>query len=159
VGIIDFVAQWHDTILAIANIFIAIGTLVLAIGIPYAIKGAGREERDTFYATLDRTYFDIQKLVIEYPHLSQPNPTNKTPEEVIQYDAFAYAIWNFIEAIYDYSKEEKYLAETWGCVLQHEAAVHGLWFMRPENRKKFKAAFVEHIERGGHLPVFSDRDS
>jgi hypothetical protein len=152
-GIIAFVSQWHDTILAIANIFIAIGTLVLAIGIPYAIKGAGRQERDTFYATLDRTYFEIQKLVIERPHLSKPDPAGKTPEQLIQYDAFAFIVWNFIEAIYDYSKEEELLAVTWGCILRYEAAIHGAWFRKPENHPKFKEAFRRHIEEGGFLPT------
>ena len=150
-GFFNFVFQWHDTIIAIANVFIAVGTLVLAVGIPYAIKDASREERDNFYATLDRTYFDIQKLIIEHPHLSQPDPAGKTPDQVIQYDAFAFAVWNFIETIYDYSREEKRLIETWGCVIGFEARTHAAWFMKPESRGKFKPSFIEHIEKGRHL--------
>ncbi|MDE3147884.1 MAG: hypothetical protein KGL37_00310 [Acidobacteriota bacterium] len=154
-GFIDFVADLNANIVALANVMIAIGTVVLALGIPYAIKSASREERDTFYATLDLTYFEIQKLIIEHPHLSEPDPARKTPEQLIQYDAFAFIVWNFIEAIYDYSKQEKLLAVTWECILRYEAGVHGAWFRKAENRKKFKPEFIEHIEHGCLLPAAS----
>jgi hypothetical protein len=149
--LINSVADWTANTVAIANIVIAIGTIVLAVGIPLAIISAGREERDTFYATLDRTYFEIQKLIVEHPHLSQPNPAGKTPEQIIQYDAFAFILWNFIEAIYDYSKQEKLLAVTWGCVLRYEAGAHSAWFRNAENRKKFKPEFIRCIDHSGSL--------
>ena len=149
--LVDFVTNWSANILAIANVVIALGTVVLAIGIPYAIRTAARDERDTFYATLDRTYFEIKKLIIEHPHLAQPNPAGKTREQLIQYDAFAFIVWNFVEAIYDYSKQEKVLQVTWGCILRYEAGVHSAWFRRPENNKKFKPAFIHHIEDGDFL--------
>lgn len=150
--ILDFITKWNADILAISNIAVGLGTLILAVGIPYAIRSAGREERDTFYATLDRTYFEIQKLVIEHPHLSQPDPAGKTTEQLIQYDAFALIVWNFLESVFDYSKERKNLAETWGCILRHEARVHGAWFRKSDNQLKFKSPFVRHIEQGGYLP-------
>ncbi len=149
--LINSVTDWTTNAVAITNIAIAIGTIVLAVGIPLAIKSAGREERDTFYATLDRTYLEIQKLIVEHPHLSQPNPAGKTPEQIVQYDAFAFIVWNFIEAIYDYSKQEKPLAVTWGCVLQYEAGAHSAWFGNAENRKKFKPEFIRHIDQSGFL--------
>jgi hypothetical protein len=147
VDVWHFFTTSHEEVLAIANIFIALGTMVLAIGIPIAIKEAGREQRDTFYATLDQTYFEIQKLVIKNPHLSETDCTAKTPDQIIQYDAFAFIVWNFIESIHDYSKEEKALAETWGCILEYEARRHCAWFNRPENRPKFKKSFIDYIER------------
>jgi hypothetical protein len=150
-GLINFVADWTANTIALANIVIALGTVVLALGIPYAIKSAGRDERDTFYATLDRTYLEIQRLIIEHPHLSQPDPAGKSPAQLTQYDAFAFIVWNFIEAIYDYSKKEKFLAETWGCILRYEASVHSAWFRKTENLKKFKPAFVKHIKQGDFL--------
>ena len=60
-------------------------------------------------------------------------------------------MWNFIEAIYDYSKQEKPLAVTWGCVLQYEAGAHSAWFGNAENRKKFKPEFIRHIDQSGFL--------
>jgi hypothetical protein len=135
----------------VANYVIALGTIVLAIGLPLTLKHSGREERDTFYATLDRTYFEIQKLVIDHPHLSQPDPVGKTREQLIQYDAFAFIVWNFVEAIYDYSRDEKLLAETWECILRYEASVHGAWFKKPENQLKFKERFRRHIKESGCL--------
>jgi len=147
-----FLTNSHEEVLAIANIFIAIGTIILAFGIPYAIIDAGRKQRDTFYATMDRAYFDIQKLVIDNPHLSQTGLVDKSAQQIIQYDAFAFIVWNFIESIYDYSKEEKALAETWECILKHESALHAEWFRRPENRTKFKKPFIDYIDRSGLLP-------
>ncbi len=148
----DFLMNSHDEVLAIANIFIAIGTMILAFGVPYAIRDAGRQQRDSFYATMDRAYFDIQKLVIDNPHLAQSDVEGKSPVQVIQYDAFAFIVWNFIESIYDYSKEEKALGETWECILNYESAKHAEWFRRPENRPKFKKSFVDYIDRSGLLP-------
>jgi hypothetical protein len=142
-----FLTNSHDQVIAIANVFIAIGTMILAFGIPYAIIDAGRKQRDTFYATMDRAYFDIQKLMIDNPHLAETDPAGKTPVQMVQYDAFAFIVWNFIESIYDYSKEEKALGETWECILKYESARHAEWFQRPENRPKFKKTFVEHIDR------------
>lgn len=142
-----FLASWNDEVLAISNIFIALGTVVLAVGIPYSIKAAAREERASFYATIDRTYFDIQKLLIDFPHLAQTDSSQKTSEQMTQYNAFALMVWNFIETIYDYSEEDKTLAVTWDGVLRHEARMHSAWFLQPENRSKFKGAFVAYVER------------
>jgi hypothetical protein len=154
-GVWGFLTTSHDEILAIANVFIALGTIVLALGIPYAIKDAGREQRDTFYATLDRTYFEIQKLIIDHPHLAEPDLADKTPAQIVQYDAFAFIVWNFVESIYDYSKQEKELAVTWECILKYESAKHAEWFRKPENHPKFKNAFVEYIEGTGVLDLKS----
>jgi hypothetical protein len=154
-----FLTTSHDQLIAIANVFIAIGTLILAIGVPYAINDSSSKQRDAFYATMDRAYFDIQKLIIEYPHLASTELQDKSPEEITQYDAFAFIVWNFIESIYDYSKEEKNLAETWECILKFESVKHAAWFHRPENRVKFKTSFVHYIERSGFLrPAKSDEN-
>jgi hypothetical protein len=144
-----FLAADYDRVLAIANVVIALGTIVLAFGIPYTIREASRQERDTFYATLDRTYFDIQKLQIDYPHLGLSDRDTKTPEQITQYNAFAFIVWNFIETIYDYSKEEKPLATTWKCILQYEAQKHAAWFLNPENHPKFKPEFIDYVQKSG----------
>jgi hypothetical protein len=149
---VEFVKTWNEEILAVANVFIALGTIVLALGIPWTLLHAGREERDTFYASLDNMYLEIQKLIIQYPHLAQSNMQLKTAEQVVQYNAFAFISWNFIESIYDYSKKDEMLRETWGVILRHEARVHGSWFNRAENRVKFKPEFISYIERERCIP-------
>ena len=140
----------YDAILAYANIFIALGTIILAIGIPLSIMVATREERVTSYTVLDQTYFEIQKLLIEHPHLGQPDRGVKSRDQAAQYDAFAFLVWNFLETIFDYGNEQNQLFVTWGCILRYEARKHAAWFLDPENRPKFKGKFIEFVE-SNHL--------
>ena len=141
-----FLAAWNETVTTIANVVIALGTIMLAVGIPYSIRTATRNERETLYATLDRTYFDIQKLIIDHPHLAQTDCRQKTADQVTQYKAFAYTVWNFLETVRDFSKDDKSLAATWDCVVRYEARAHAAWFQDPENRLKFKHSFIEYVE-------------
>jgi hypothetical protein len=149
----DLVTAWNGDIVAIANIFVALGTLVLAVGVPLSILYSARQEKDTFYATLDKTYFDIQQVIIDHPHVRDPNPHGKTADQLAQYDAFAFMTWNFVEAIYDYSQHHKPLRETWDCILKYEAQLHGRWFNEPRNHGKFKANFREYIRVNNCIPT------
>lgn len=147
---------------AYATWALALLTLVLAVGVPLTIRESSRQslkqERDRFYAQLDDTYLQIQRLIIEYPHLGEPEKLpsreNATPEQhaqLVQYDAFAFAIWNFIESIHDFtqstdgSEDEKksiaMLKETWTCILEYEGARHAAWFRDRKNQRKFKERF------------------
>jgi hypothetical protein len=145
-GFIDFVTKWNADMLAMANICIALGTLVLAFGIPWSILYTVREKRDTFYATLDRMYFEILKTAVDHPHLCRPHPEGKTADQICQYDAFAYMVWNFLESIFDYAEDDKVLRETWHSALCYEAKAHAVWFNKKENQIKFKDRFVAFIE-------------
>jgi hypothetical protein len=149
---LDFMNRVSGAIIALANIVMAVGTVVLALGIPWSIRSGAREQRDTFYATLDQFYFRILRLEIEHPHLSVSNYAGKSAEQISQYEAFAFIVWNFLESVVDYSKDEPLLVATWDGVIRYEAGRHWKWFAKPENRLKFKKAFVEHIEDGGFLP-------
>jgi hypothetical protein len=144
---IHFVTRWNAEILAVANFFIAFGTIVLAAGIPWSIGLSRRDERNRFYATLDQTYFEIQKMVVDQPHLCQTNLASKTTDQILQYDAFAFMSWNFIESIYDYAimGEDENLRKTWECILHYEAKLHRTWFMEPRNAVKFKRDFRDWI--------------
>ena len=149
---LDFLNKQSGTIVALANMVMAVGTVVLALGIPWSIRLATREEKDSFYATLDDTYFEIQKLIIEHPHLAQPDPAHKTAEQIVQYDAFAFTVWNFMESIVDYCRKDEFLSETWNCILRHESCVHAAWILREENRRKFKPSFLKMVDALGCLP-------
>lgn len=142
---VQFVGTYNAHIVAIANIAIALGTIILAFGIPWSLVSNRRAVRDTFYSTLDSTYFEIQKLIIEHPHLSQPNAA-KTHEQKVQYDAFAFLTWNFIESISDYSERDPVLRATWDCILVYEVNLHKEWFQNPANRKKFKEKFQTMVK-------------
>jgi hypothetical protein len=150
---------------AYATWALALFTLVLAIGIPLTIRASTREreessqrfleqEQDSFYAQLDSTYLQIQKLIIEHPHLGDPEKLLEDPaappQQLVQYDAFAFIVWNFIESIYDFTRESgdvrsEMLSNTWACILEYEGTRHAVWFARPENQRKFKRSFRDYI--------------
>jgi hypothetical protein len=153
-----------ETSLAYATWALTFITLVLAIGIPITIWSTSKEndesnkrflaqEQDRFYAQLDSIYLDIQKMIIEYPHLADPGRTRGADEE-IRYQAFAFIVWNFIESIYDYTREgdatasggtNTLLGETWECIIRHEGTLHAKWFNDPDNQQKFKDRFSRHM--------------
>jgi hypothetical protein len=145
---------------------LALLTLVLAVGVPLTIRESSRQslkqERDRFYAQLDNTYLQIQRLIIEHPHFAEPenlpsreNATADQRIQLVQYDAFAFATWNFIESIHDFTQPRdgtqderesiEMLKETWTCILKYEGARHAAWFRDPKNQRKFKEPFWCHI--------------
>jgi hypothetical protein len=134
-------------ITAIATCLLTLATIGLAIGVPWSLHMARADARNRFYSELDRIYLDIQKLIIQMPYLSNPRSI-KTPEQTIQYGAFAFVTWNFIESIYDYSQQDESLLDTWKCVFLYESSLHREWFDKPENRPKFKKRFVKCIVEG-----------
>jgi hypothetical protein len=103
-----------------------------------------REERDKFYAQLDATYLKIQHMIVVNPKLADFDSTRSHHEE-IQYNAFAFIMWNFIESIYDFCLDDETLKETWHCILECESEIHAIWFARTENRRKFKKRFRDYI--------------
>src|SRR5208337_4152999 len=122
-------------VLAMATIVLTLATIAGAILITwqlYLARVAERNRRDEFYATLDRTYFEIQKLIIQMPCFSNPQLI-QTHEQATQYDAFAFITWNFIESIYDYCQQNKALLKTWKCIFLYESRLHRKWFDRLEN--------------------------
>ncbi len=149
---------------------LALFTFVLAVGIPVTIWLSTKEreessvrfleqEQDRFYAQLDGTYLEIQKLIIDHPHLGDPgvllrNPEAE-PEQLTQYDAFAFIVWNFIESIHDFTRKgedspqgrrmTETLTQSWECIVEYEGARHAQWFVRPENQQKFKKTFRDYV--------------
>jgi hypothetical protein len=103
----------------------------------------------TFYSRLDQNYFELLKLVLERPFLADPERAGSEDERV-QYHAYAFMVWNFIETIHDYCLGDERLEATWICIMQSEARTHGEWFNRPENRSRFKQPFQDYIERNGY---------
>jgi hypothetical protein len=147
--------HWTDSALAIANvvlavatIVIAVGTMIIAIDVPRSIKASNREEENRFYAILDQTYHDLLDCIIDHPHLNEPDLTAKTPDQIVQYNAYAFRVWNFIEAIYDYGKNDEFIHDTWYCILRSEGVKHCDWFCSlPNPQEKFKDEFREYVKK------------
>ena len=152
----DLLNKWSGVIVALANIVMAMGTIVLALGIPWSIRMASQDEKDDFYATLDEAYRDLQRLIIEHPHLAEQSLTGKSAAERVQYEEFAYMMWNFLESVTDYCKGDRFLTETWSVVVRFEATRHAEWILRPENRRRFKPAFLEAVDAMGCMPDTGD---
>ena len=164
--VVGFVAsrEGADTSLAYATWMLAVFTLILAVGIPATISLSAEEskkssrrsleqEQDRLYAQLDGTYLEIQRLIIDYPYLGDPaallkNPEAK-PEQLRQYDAFAFIVWNFIESIHDFTlpghRMTDMLSQSWECIVDYEGERHAQWFALDENQKKFKRSFCDHM--------------
>ena len=102
--------------------------------------------RDSYYAELDRIYFELLKIGLERPYLVN-FATIPEPGKQQEYDMYAFMVWNFLETIFDRCQglSRKRLRETWYPIVGAENKLHRDWFDR--NRSKFKAPFSAFIER------------
>ena len=125
----------------------------------YSIWSFRTTLRDSYYAELDRVYFELLKLGLEHPDLLD-YPASRNPAKAREYDAYAFMVWNFVETVYDRCQgwTKRRLRETWYPVIAAENARHRDWFNLPENRRKFKEPFCRFID--AHYPTpDSDRPS
>ena len=54
-------------------------------------------------------------------------------------------MWNFLEAIYDRSKDGLELCDTWYPIIDSEMQLHLTWLHQPHNTIKFKDEFLVFI--------------
>ena len=110
--------------------------------------------RDSYYAELDRVYFDLLQIGLEHPGLLD-FPGSPTPSKAREYDAYAFMIWNFVETVFDrcqgWGWSKRRLRETWYPVIAAETDRHRAWFNLPHNRRKFKDRFCRFID--AHYPM------
>ena len=111
--------------------------------------------KSAHYSELDRFYADLLALVIENPFLRNPAPLTsdeqalsggyqpfsiKEIDKTLQYEAYVYMVWNFIETIhdrcyelYDSSGNDNQnfidLKRTWKPVIDAENEIHRGWFL------------------------------
>jgi hypothetical protein len=133
----------------------AIAQVATLVAIPVSIFlywAKKEDEWERFYAILDQQYMDILRLVIEKPYLSDQNQKRIGPKS-IEYDAFAFIVWNFVESIFDYCEKDERLRETWGVILELEALKHAAWFNHPRNRIGFKQRFRDYIDKEGYTII------
>jgi hypothetical protein len=109
--------------------------------------------RDSYYAELDRVYFDLLKISLERPDLLD-FPVSRDPRKAREYDAYAFMVWNFVETVFDRCQgwSKRGLRETWYPVIAAENARHREWFNVPQNRIKFKDRFARFIEAQYPMP-------
>ena len=80
----------------------------------YSIWSFRTTLRDSYYAELDRVYFDLLKIGLEHPDLLD-FPASPDPSKAREYDAYAFMVWNFLETVYDRCQgwSKRRLRETW----------------------------------------------
>ena len=120
----------------------------------YSIWSFRTTLRDSYYAELDRVYFELLKIGLERPELmdlaTAPSPD---PSKAREYDAYAFMVWNFVETVVDRCQgwTKRRLRDTWYPVIAAENARHRAWFNVPQNRRKFKEPFCRFIDT--HYPT------
>jgi hypothetical protein len=123
------------------------GNIGIVFTLFYSVWSFRTTLRDSYYAELDRVYFDLLQLGLEHPELVD-FPESPDPTKVREYDAYAFMVWNFVETVYDRCQgwSKRRLRETWYPVIAAEAVRHRRWFDLPQNRSKFKAPFCRFID-------------
>lgn len=110
------------------------------------------QRTESSYSDVDKAYFDILKLAIQYPSLrdiAQTQTYYERPEGDpyrIQYESYAFIAWNVVETIFDRQGDKSArfgVSSTWLPVIMEENRLHYHWFCR--NLRLFKAPFQEFV--------------
>ena len=125
----------------------AFGSIGIVATLFYSVWSFRTTMRDAYYSELDREYFELLKIGLEQPDLVT-FAASPDPKKAREYAAYAFMVWNFVETIYDrcQGRFKQRLRDTWYPIIAAENALHRTWFDLPENRCKFKPAFVKFIE-------------
>jgi len=135
---------------AFGTIASAVSSILAIAALLYSMTTYRKSLQLSHYSELDTLYADLLKTALDKPHLCDPH-AKRSAEQAIEYDIYAFLVWNFLETIVDRCKRDKHLRSTWYPVIDTENRKHRHWFERDENRHKFKASFHEfiHNERFG----------
>ncbi len=130
----------------------AAGGIGIVFTLFYSVWSFRTTLRDSYYAELDRVYFDLLQIGLEHSYLLD-YPVSPDPSKAREYDAYAFMVWNFVETVYDRCQgwSKRRLRETWYPVIAAETARHRDWFNLPQNRRKFKQPFCQFID--AHYPM------
>lgn len=132
-----------------ANIIFLTAALISAIAIFVSVYTYRKTASVQSYSDLDSGYTEILCLGIEYPKFRDPKITNNyetvlTGNEKIQYESYAYIVWNFCETISDRTENDLHQKKTWYPTIVAEKGLHKQWF--DNNRDKFKDKFNNFID-------------
>ncbi len=133
---------------AIGTIAQSFASIMAIIALLYSMSTYRKSLQVSHYTELDTMYFNLLKAVVDKPHLNNPKAI-RTEEQEIEYDSYAFMVWNFLEAIYDRCECHAHLCSTWYPVIDTEHQKHRMWFAHPDNKNKFKDAFHEFIRNNG----------
>lgn len=141
-----------DNILVHPLFLLLIGSIITGIIIPKITEQwQNREDELEAYSDLDELYFKILKIGLENPQFRNLHKTKKYIElesdEKIKYETYAYMVWNVCETIFDRTKNNEKIYNTWKPVILAEKKLHTKWFDDGDNRDKFKDEFIDFIKK------------
>ncbi len=128
-------------------------------------------QKNRAYADLDEFYIRLLSIAIEKPYLRNPYPVPPNSKNLdtpykaypagpplaltghpvehyeLQYEAYAFMIWNFLETIHDRCEEHPDLLDTWAPIVSAENEIHRGWFLQQMRDQAEKAAVADDPKR------------
>lgn len=132
---------------AISALMGVIATMMAIFALLYSIRMYQKTMQIVHYGEIDKMYFEILKEALNKPHVIRKDFA-RSEEQEVEYDIYAFIVWNFLESIYDRCMLDTALQITWFPIIETERTIHLEWIRRPEHRSKFKAEFLSFIDKG-----------
>ena len=143
-----FLSDEYETMwTAISSIMGIIATTLAIFALIYSMRTYRKTMQIVHYGEIDKMYFEILKEALNKPFLLKHDSERSTEEE-LQYNTYAFIVWNFLESIYDRCMLDHALQKTWFPIIQAERKIHLPWIQENENRAKLKAEFLSFIDKG-----------
>lgn len=158
----------EDILTTYASGIMALIVLAVSVVLTYIIYKKTRES--TEYFNVDTLYQQILQIGIDHPEFRNPKVTNNytnhfqgngKENEIIEYENYAYMVWNICETMCDNSvyydevkrgfinyhkleKDENWIS--WFPSFKYEVELHHAWFSDSNNKSKFSEQFIKLIE-------------
>lgn len=132
---------------AVSSIMGVIATMMAVFALLYSMRTYRKTMQVVHYGEIDKMYFEILKEALAKPHLVR-HDVERNDEQKVEYDVYAFIVWNFLESIYDRCLFDAALKKTWFPIIEAERAIHLSWIQQTTNRTKFKAEFLRFIDAG-----------
>lgn len=135
-----------NSVLAVITVIISITAIVVSF-ITYR-----KSTSMLMYHDLDSLYMEVLKLGMANPRFVNPSLTRNFKksfqyDEALQYDRFAFIVWNVCETIYDHQSSSRAISESWECIIKEELKLHESWIREDANRCRFKNGFLEYLTK------------
>ena len=111
----------------------------------YTIHSYEKTIQVNHYDAIDKMYFDLRKISYENSAMNQPG--SLSGENKKKYEFYAEMTFNFLETIYDRSKEDNELKRIWYGVIQAEYKVHKRWIIEGNARAYYDPHFMKFLKR------------
>ena len=139
----------------IVSIGAFVATIVIAVfSIIPNLQSMAETSRSAHYSELDTYYLQILSMAVERPYLRRQEESDRLDaDQQLQYDTYAFIVWNFLETIHDRCQDSQELRGTWGPIIAAEHAIHRRWFERETvpyaalEAPKFSVQFCDFIWR------------